>query len=320
METYGAVIGRFQVDQLHFGHMLLLLEARSRHDKLIVFIGDRNTPPTATNPLSFQLRQAMIKAFMPDAIIVRLWDHPSNEVWSKELDELVNLYTNDVTFYTGRDSFKPYYSGKFEVVSLDFGHDDITATEIRNSLKSIPEYPDNIMQYFRAGVIHARNTAWHRTHQTVDMALIRYDMLNGLEVCLVRKPGETQWQFPGGFVDRGETFEEAAAREMIEETGLASSVDWDYMASVMIDDWRLRGVHDADHRTVLMMGFTFSKEAPVPQDDVEEAKFFNLLKLFNDNDIVKSNHMILLERLQKTLDKKLSDLYILSGINTPIGV
>ncbi len=41
-----------------------------------------------------------------------------------------------------------------------------------------------------------------------------------LMVCRAREPGYGLWSIPGGYVDRGEVVEAAAAREVWEETGL----------------------------------------------------------------------------------------------------
>jgi|GEM_PF-1556200 len=40
-------------------------------------------------------------------------------------------------------------------------------------------------------------------------------------VLLLRRPGETKWDMPGGGVDAGETIAAAYTREVIEETGLS---------------------------------------------------------------------------------------------------
>jgi len=42
----------------------------------------------------------------------------------------------------------------------------------------------------------------------------------GLEVVLVHRPRYDDWSFPKGKLDRGESFESAAVREVAEETGL----------------------------------------------------------------------------------------------------
>ncbi|MSQ22657.1 MAG: NUDIX domain-containing protein [Dehalococcoidia bacterium] len=49
----------------------------------------------------------------------------------------------------------------------------------------------------------------------------------GGKIVMIRRdnePGRGKWTIPGGFADRGEIVEEAAAREFLEETGLKTEV------------------------------------------------------------------------------------------------
>lgn len=58
---------------------------------------------------------------------------------------------------------------------------------------------------------------------TVDIALFNRSS-NRLEVLLIKRAGDPfkgLWAFPGGFVDQDESLEVAAARELLEETGLS---------------------------------------------------------------------------------------------------
>ena len=47
----------------------------------------------------------------------------------------------------------------------------------------------------------------------------------GTEVCLVHRPRYDDWTFPKGKLDPGESFEEAALREVEEETGLRCTLE-----------------------------------------------------------------------------------------------
>jgi 8-oxo-dGTP diphosphatase len=47
----------------------------------------------------------------------------------------------------------------------------------------------------------------------------------GTEVCVVHRPRYDDWSFPKGKLDPGETFEQAALREVEEETGLRCTLE-----------------------------------------------------------------------------------------------
>jgi 8-oxo-dGTP diphosphatase len=51
-------------------------------------------------------------------------------------------------------------------------------------------------------------------------AVLRPREGGGVEICVVHRPRYDDWSLPKGKLDRGETFEQAALREVLEETGL----------------------------------------------------------------------------------------------------
>jgi ADP-ribose pyrophosphatase YjhB (NUDIX family) len=86
-------------------------------------------------------------------------------------------------------------------------------------------------------------------------------------IILVRRsiePGYGKWVFPGGYVDRGEKVEAAAAREMLEESGIEVSVD------------SLLGVYSYAQRPIVVIVFTgtVTGGALVAADESLEARAF----------------------------------------------
>lgn len=60
-----------------------------------------------------------------------------------------------------------------------------------------------------------------------------------IEVCLIRNKGRKKWKIPKGFVDPGETSQQAALKEAWEEAGLKGRLVGDAIGSYEYDKWGL---------------------------------------------------------------------------------
>jgi bifunctional NMN adenylyltransferase/nudix hydrolase len=287
VDEIGVVVGRFQIPELHEGHIQVLDEVHSKHNKVIVFLGITPVLGTKRNPLDFDSRKKMLQESYPEAIVLPISDQPCDKEWSKNLDAKIREVcpTGKVVLYGSRDCFMTHYFGVFPTVELE-QKVYVSGSQIRNeaALKA------NGSIDFRRGVIYSAFNRYPTAFGTVDVAVIN-PKTN--EVLMGRKDREANWRFPGGFVNPGESHEEAALRELREETGgnVEVSKDLGYVGSFAVDDWRYRS--EADKITTVFYVTTYLFGPIAASDDLAEVAWMKIDKGIP----VVSEHSPLLKKL-----------------------
>jgi bifunctional NMN adenylyltransferase/nudix hydrolase len=294
LKSVGVVVGRFQVAELHAGHRHLLETARCRHDALLVLIGTTNASPTPRNPLSYKARRFMLEAAFPEATILPVSDHPSDEAWSTKIDALITETFPDAvaTLYGSRDSFAPRYSGVLPIEIID-PIPSPCGTDTRNGLMSDIALTSSEI---RGGIIRGVTERFPITYPTVDVAIMR-----GTKVLLGRKASDPagKYRFIGGFVDPSdESLEAAAKREAYEETSGMEIGDLRYVGSAKVEDWRYRGTGDGIMTTLFRATYVFGALAPA--DDIEHLEWHTISDL---PDVLVPEHLRLGELLADDLSR-----------------
>lgn len=321
LQPVGVIIGRFQVDDIHQGHVLLMEYVKQRHKSVLVLLGIRRSPASSLNPLNYHLREQMLRQYLPDAVIMPLYDTRSDQTWSRGVDLAIETAfpNREAVLYAGREGFIPHYKGRFPPMELHLGGDD-SGTRIRQDIAQLPRNtPD-----FRAGVIHALMTLGPRVYPTVDIAVWRRwgegspstsqlcpqckrgvnywtgpdespcACTGSIQVLFGKKAEEVAWRFPGGFVDlKDPSLEQAARRELYEETGLTCEGGLEYIASIVIDDWRNRDIPDVQILTSLFL-MPYSHGGAQAGDDIAAVQW---QYVFNDFPIV-ADHKPLLDAVR----------------------
>lgn len=145
-------------------------------------------------------------------------------------------------------------------------------------------------------------TKYERPSVTVDVVVLGV-MEGELKVLLIKRkhwPFEGTWAIPGGFVDMDESLEDAAARELYEETGVGG---------VYLEQFYTFGQPDRDPRTrVISVAYLALVEAgqlqPRAADDAADVGWFSVHDLpplaFDHVDILKCALQRLRHELEST--------------------
>lgn len=288
----GVIIARFQTPALHQGHLELIQQVRTKHNRLIIVLGVSPVKGSRKNPLDYYTRERMLKQLFPDVILLPLSDQAQDKIWSRKLDELLcNNFANETfILYGSRDSFIPSYTGRFPTEALP-PVKDFNATAQREALS------DKVFdtEEFRAGVIYNTYNLYPKVYPTVDIALFRN---NRTELLLGRKPAEQAWRLPGGFADPTDSnFEAAARRELQEECGELEAGPMAYECSLLVDDWRYRAETDKIITTLFSTDLLYGE--PAAADDLAEMRWIKvngIRQLIIQGEIVDT-HIPLLEKL-----------------------
>ena len=125
--------------------------------------------------------------------------------------------------------------------------------------------------------------AYKSPNLTVDGVILKNE-----DVLLINrknKPFKGKWALPGGFVEYGEKTEDAVLREILEETGLKTSIK--NLVGVYSDPRR----DPRGHTVSVVYLLDVCSGCLSSGDDASDAKFFNLDHLpelaFDHDDIIK---------------------------------
>ncbi len=107
----------------------------------------------------------------------------------------------------------------------------------------------------------------------VSVAVVRGETV--LLVKRARAPSQGLYAYPGGKVEPGETLAQAAARELLEETGLAAT-GYRALRDIHIDGSAEN--HAVDY-LLTVFGAAYAGGEPVASDDAETASFYTLTEM-----------------------------------------
>ena len=302
-EGVGIIIGRFQVPALHQGHLQIIESVLERHDSAIIILGVAPIRSTKNNPLDVESRRLMIQEIFPKIKVLYLFDMPTNEQWSKNLDKIIEHNippAAKVTLYGSRDSFIKSYSGRYQTKEL------VPETIISGTReRELASYETKGTEDFRRGVVYGIQNQYDCIHPTVDIAVLKKDSNKVTHVLFgLKKQDEGLIRFLGGFVQDSDIeedfYEKNAIREVSEEATNIEIGNLKYIGTYKINDWRYRCEKNKIVTTFYMADLLFGN--PIPGDDIDELRWIPIEKMFDENfsNQIVPEHQILFRVLKNS--------------------
>lgn len=327
-KTVAVYIGKFQPQ--HIAHEENMTHCVTNYDHTIVLVGSVNKRMSILTPFSYNTIQSWVKSVDESIIVKPIKDYIYNETkWIAQVEEAVyaEFLGEDVEFTLvghKKDATSFYLKEfpNFRYESRPSLFDGLSATDIRNRYFS----KDGQMQEGLVSDLVAEHMVEFRGTEEFDALkeewefyekedsifenypfpeTLKFNCSDAVLVCdgnilLVKRalaPGKGIWALPGGFVNRNETYEECAIRELIEETSVAvpkRALKSSIKRSKIFDDPRrtvgVPRISNAFHIEIQpSMKTGYSKLPKVKgEDDVAEAQWFPLaivkrMQLFDDH-------------------------------------
>lgn len=237
-KRWGVAIGRFQLHELHEGHIALLDHVSRQHQQMLVLIGETDIRFTPKDPYPFFIRKLVLQDRYPRAEIRCIKDSKIGpEHWSSTVDACIAEVSakGKAVLYGSRDCFISKYSGMHQTKCIDeVPH--VSATKIRGSLiDSLIETFAHTLA-FRVGWLAAIMKQYKVTDPTVDVVIHTSDWSR---ILMGRRGAGSSLRFFGGFVDPADqSYEDAAKRERSEEALDVVVTEPAYIGSLRINDPR----------------------------------------------------------------------------------
>lgn len=326
------IIGRFQ--PLHIGHIELLRTAFSKADKVIIFIGSANSPRTIENPFTYDERFTLIKSILKDMEYSFCKCFPlndyiyDNEKWKKQIDDVIDkevgISNKDICIVGGCKG-EWYFDlfPKFDKIYPDSPFKTLNATDIRETYFTkwyedankeieplVPKETFDFLKKFRftkwygyiaceLGKIRELNKNYGKgPFLTSDNVIIQ-----GNKILLIKRknhPGKGLFAIVGGFIENNETFEQAAYRELKEETNL--SISFEEFKKYLVKT----KIYDHPRRSIASRIVTMAHLIVLPEDlevklkagdDAVECFWYQIKKLNEISSLFYDDHYSILNEI-----------------------